>query len=82
MAFVLFSETPHIVLSRGLWCDTMYVVHLADDPFVYFGTKPDKGFGHEIRDLEEGTQRRSWRRGTQSGGLGSTPDILETSCMR
>ena len=29
-------------------CDTMWVVRQADDPFVYFGTKPNKGLGLEI----------------------------------
>ena len=46
----------------------MYVVRQADDPFVCFGAKPDKGFGLEIstgtpvKELEEGTQREgSWQ---------------------
>ena len=28
----------------------MWVIRQADDPFVYFGTKPNKGFGLEISD--------------------------------
>ena len=59
-------------------CDTMWVVHHADDPFVCFGAKPNKGLSSRSstraevdkgtrEKLEKGTQRRSWRRVTQKG---------------
>ena len=34
-------------------CDTMLVVRQADDSFVCFGAKPDKGFGLEISTRPE-----------------------------
>ena len=30
-------------LQGPLWCDTMWVVRQADDPFVCFGAKQNKG---------------------------------------
>ena len=44
-------------------CDTMLVVRQADDPFVCFGAKPDKGFGLEIStrpEVGKGTRVRIW----------------------
>ena len=38
----------------------MLVVRQADDPFVFFGAKPDKGSGHEISTRPEvGRERQS-----------------------
>ena len=44
-------------------CDTMKGVRQANDPFVCFGAKPDKGFGLEISTRPEVGKRtpvRSW----------------------
>ena len=61
----------------------MQVFRQADDPFVCFGAKPDKGFGLEISDatgsrqgnvsqeLEEGTQRRQLATGDAEWQLAS-----------
>ena len=65
-------------------------VHQADDPFVSFAAKPDKGFGLEIltwpvvgRERQSGSWEKEprGRVGDGSAGwqLGSTPDIWETS---
>ena len=37
-------------ILRPLICDTMWVVRQADNPFVCFGAKPNKGLGLEISD--------------------------------
>ena len=70
-------------------CDTTWVVRQADDPFVCFGAKPNKGLSSRsstrpevdketpVRGLEKGTQRRSWRRVTQRGSRHRTAE--ETS---
>ena len=92
--YIKYSFHIYIVIHRqtfSLDCDTILVVRQADDPFVCFGAKPDKGFwtrdlnatwsrqGNASWELEEGTQRRSWRQETQSGSWQSTPDREETS---
>ena len=60
------------------------MVRQADDPFVCFGAKPNKGLsprsstlpevgkGTRVRELEEGTQRSQLAKGDASGQ--STPD--------
>ena len=65
------------------------MVRQADDPFVCFGAKPDKGFGLEISTWPEvgrerqsesetkGLRRRLLAKGDASGQ--STPDSRETS---
>ena len=52
-------------------------VRQADDPFVCFGAKPDKGFGLEISTrskVDKGTQRSQLVTGEAEGQLESTPD--------
>ena len=60
-------------------CDTMWVVHQADDPFVCFGAKPNKGLSSrsltrpevgEKRPVGKGTQRGAVGKGTQRGSVG------------
>ena len=63
----------------------------ADDPFVCFGAKPDKGFGLKISDgtvsrqgkasqsLTKELRGGSWRRARQKGSWQSTPDREDTS---
>ena len=63
-------------------CDTMKGVYQAEDPFVCYGAKPDKGSGLEISDatgsrqgnasqeLEEGTQRKQLAMGDTEWQLG------------
>ena len=53
------------------------MVSQADDPFVCFGAKPDKGFGLEISTwLEVGRERRSesWTKGLEEGSWRRTTD--------
>ena len=69
----------------------MKVVRQADDPFVCFGAKLDKGFGLEIStwpevgkgtrvgELDKGTQRSQLATGNAGWQLESTPDREETS---
>ena len=67
------------------------MVRQADDPFVCFGAKPDKGFGLEISTRPEvGREHQSeswtkehregsWRRETQGGSWGVDTGQRETS---
>ena len=45
---VIFAYKSYICTLTK--CDTMWVVRQADDPFVCFGAKPNKGLGLEISD--------------------------------
>ena len=65
-------------------CATMWMVRQADDPFVCFGAKPNKGLRLEISEEVEGergpreargavgkgTQRGAVGKGTQRGAVG------------
>ena len=75
---VLLFNINYSIQHNSLICDTMWVVRQADDPFVCFGAKPNKGLGFEISDEtgSGGGEARSMRsqravgNGTQSGLVG------------
>ncbi len=79
-------------------CDTMSVVRQADDPFVCFGAKPDKGFGLEIstrlevgkgtrvtiwtKELREVSWRRTTDRAVDTGQQRDQSDEMRSRAVR
>ena len=54
-------------------CNTMYVVRQADNSFVCFGAKPDKGFWTwdlGMTGSRKGTPVREWDKGTEKWAVG------------